>query len=56
VDQSSNIQLAAEIICETARRLPTKLKARRQNTPWSDVAGAGNIGRHSDEDVLEQIL
>jgi uncharacterized protein with HEPN domain len=45
-----------EIISEASRRLPKALKARHANIPWSDVAGAGNIYRHSYEDVLERIL
>jgi uncharacterized protein with HEPN domain len=45
-----------EIISEASRRLPKELKARHANIPWSDVVGAGNIYRHSYEDVLERIL
>ncbi len=45
-----------EIISDAARRLPKELKARHANIPWPDVAGAGNIYRHSYKDVLEQIL
>lgn len=45
-----------EIISEASRRLPKQLKARHPAIPWTDVAGAGNIYRHSYESVLEQIL
>lgn len=45
-----------EIISEASRRLPKQLKARHANIPWADIAGAGNIYRHSYEYVLEQIL
>jgi uncharacterized protein with HEPN domain len=45
-----------EIISEASRRLPRHLKARHAQIPWTDVAGAGNVYRHSYEDVLEQIL
>jgi uncharacterized protein with HEPN domain len=45
-----------EIISEASRRLPKQLKARHPHIPWTDIAGAGNIYRHSYEDVLEQIL
>ena len=45
-----------EIISEASRRLPKQLKARHPNIPWSDIAGAGNVYRHSYENVLEQIL
>lgn len=45
-----------EIVSEASRRLPDELKARHPDIPWRDIAGAGNIYRHSYEDVLEQIL
>jgi len=45
-----------EIISEASRRLPKQLKARHSKIPWSDIAGAGSVYRHSYEDVLEQIL
>ena len=45
-----------EIISETSRRLPKPLKARHPTIPWTDVAGAGNVYRHSYEDIVERIL
>lgn len=45
-----------EIISEASRRLPKPLKARHPAIPWTDIAGSGNVYRHSYEDVLEQIL
>jgi len=45
-----------EIISEASRRLPRQLKARHPTIPWTDIAGAGSVYRHSYEDVLEQIL
>lgn len=45
-----------EIISEASRRLPRHLKARHPSIPWTDIAGAGSVYRHSYEDVLEQIL
>jgi uncharacterized protein with HEPN domain len=45
-----------EIISEASRRLPKPLKARHPAIPWTDIAGAGNVYRHSYEDVLERIL
>jgi len=45
-----------EIISEASRRLPKQLKARHAKIPWTDIAGAGSVYRHSYEDVLEQIL
>lgn len=34
---------ALEIISEASRRLPTEVKARHPEIPWSDMAGAGNV-------------
>ena len=45
-----------EIISEASRRLPKQLKARHADIPWTDIAGAGSVYRHSYEDVLERIL
>lgn len=45
-----------EIISEASRRLPKQLKARHPAIAWTDIAGAGNVYRHSYEDVLERIL
>ena len=45
-----------EIISEASRRPPKQLKARHADIPWTDIAGAGSVYRHSYEDVLEQIL
>lgn len=45
-----------EIISEASRRLPKQLKERHADIPWTDIAGAGSIYRHSYEDVLERIL
>ena len=40
-----------EIVSEASRRLPDDLKARHPSIAWKDMAGAGNIYRHDDEDV-----
>jgi uncharacterized protein with HEPN domain len=45
-----------EIISEATRRSPRDLKARHPHIPWTDIAGAGSVYRHSYEDVLERIL
>jgi uncharacterized protein with HEPN domain len=45
-----------EIISEPSRRLPKSLKARHPTIPWTDIAGAGNVYRHSYEDIVERIL
>lgn len=40
-----------EIISEASRRLSDDLKKRHPEVPWKEIAGAGNIYRHSYEDV-----
>lgn len=40
-----------EIISEASRRLPDDLKARHDQIPWRDMAGAGNIYRHNYDNV-----
>lgn len=47
---------ALEIISEASRKLPADLKARHPEIPWKQVAGSGNIYRHSYEDVLERVV
>jgi uncharacterized protein with HEPN domain len=41
-----------EIISEASRRLSDELKARHPQTPWREMAAAGNFYRHDYEDVL----
>jgi|SRR5262245_2001471 uncharacterized protein with HEPN domain len=41
-----------EIISEASRRLSDGLKARHPQTPWREMAAAGNFYRHNYEDVL----
>jgi len=45
---------ALEIISEASRRLPSALKERHPEIPWSDVAAAGSVYRHDYEDVRER--
>jgi uncharacterized protein with HEPN domain len=45
-----------EIISEASRRLPDDLKARYPSIPWKRMAGAGNIYRHSYEDVAARYV
>jgi uncharacterized protein with HEPN domain len=40
-----------EIISEASRRLTDELKARHANIEWREMAAAGNVYRHSYEDV-----
>ena len=43
-----------EIMSEASRRLSPAFKERFPEIPWKQVAGSGNIYRHSYENVLEQ--
>ena len=43
-----------EIISEASRRLPPAFKERFPEIPWKQVAGSGNIYRHSYENVQER--
>lgn len=40
-----------EIISEASRRLTDELKARHVNIEWREMAAAGNVYRHSYEDL-----
>lgn len=40
-----------EIISEASRRLTGELKARHPSIEWREMAAAGNVYRHSYEDV-----
>ena len=42
-----------EIISEASRRLSDDAKARHDGIPWKQIAGAGNIYRHSYDNVVE---
>jgi uncharacterized protein with HEPN domain len=45
-----------EIISEASRRLSASFKARHDNLPWRQIAGAGNVYRHDYEDVEAQVI
>ncbi len=45
-----------EIISEASRRLPPEIKNRHPHIPWPDIAGAGNIYRHTCEDVQQKLV
>jgi uncharacterized protein with HEPN domain len=40
-----------EIISEASRRLPDEFKSRHPQIAWREMAGAGNVYRHSYQDV-----
>jgi len=41
-----------EVISEASRRLSKELKARHPDSPWRQMAGAGNVYRHDYQDVV----
>lgn len=45
-----------EIISEASRRLPSELKGRHPDIPWTEMAGAGNVYRHEYEDVEQRLV
>jgi uncharacterized protein with HEPN domain len=50
------IERGVEIISEASRRLPETMKARRQEIPWSKVAGIGNVLRHEYGSVSAPVM
>jgi len=47
---------ALEIISEASRRLPDDLRDRHPELPWRDIRDAGNLYRHSYDNVVEDIV
>ncbi len=45
-----------EIISEASRRLSDDVKNRQPQIPWRKIAAAGNIYRHTYEDVQQQLV
>ncbi|MBL8908948.1 MAG: DUF86 domain-containing protein [Rhizobiales bacterium] len=45
-----------EVISEASRRLSSELKSRHPGIPWRNIAGAGNVYRHSYEDVAAKMV
>jgi uncharacterized protein with HEPN domain len=45
-----------EIISEASRRLTASFKARHDDLPWKQIAGAGNVYRHDYENVEAQVI
>jgi uncharacterized protein with HEPN domain len=45
-----------EIVSEASRRLSDEIKNRHPELPWRNIAAAGNIYRHSYEDVQQQLV
>jgi uncharacterized protein with HEPN domain len=41
-----------EVISEASRRVASEVKARHSQIPWDRIAGAGNVYRHSYDNVL----
>ena len=47
---------ALEIVSEASRRLPDDLLARHPALPWRAIKDAGNMYRHSYDNVVEAIV
>ncbi len=47
---------ALEIISEASRRLPDDLRERHPALPWRGIRDAGNMYRHSYDNVVESIV
>jgi uncharacterized protein with HEPN domain len=47
---------ALEIISEASRRLPDELHTRHPGLPWREIRDAGNLYRHSYDNVVEAIV
>jgi uncharacterized protein with HEPN domain len=47
---------ALEIISEASRRLPDELRNRHPELPWREIRDAGNMYRHSYDNVVESIV
>ena len=47
---------ALEIISEGSRRLPDELCNRHPGLPWREIRDAGNLYRHSYDNVVEAIV
>ena len=50
------VQRGVEIISEASRHLPSALKDRHPEIPWTKVAGIGNVLRHNYEDIEASVL
>jgi uncharacterized protein with HEPN domain len=45
-----------EIVSEASRRLPSSLRDRHPHLSWQDIRDAGNVYRHSYDNVAEAIV
>lgn len=50
------IQRGIEIISEASRHLPSDMKLRHPEIPWTKVAGIGNVLRHGYETISAPVL
>lgn len=50
------VERCIEIVSEASRHLTAELKGRNPESPWSKVAGIGNIIRHNYERVAPDVL
>jgi uncharacterized protein with HEPN domain len=47
---------ALEIISEASRRLPDDVRNKHPELPWREIRDAGNLYRHSYDNVVESIV
>jgi uncharacterized protein with HEPN domain len=47
---------ALEIVSEASRRLPDSLREKHSTLPWRAIRDAGNVYRHSYDNVVEAII
>lgn len=47
---------ALDIVSEASRRLPVEMRDRHPALSWRDIRDAGNVYRHSYDNVAESII
>ena len=50
------VERGIEVISEASRHLTDDIKGRRNEIPWSKVAGIGNVLRHAYDRVAPDVL
>ncbi len=50
------VERGVEIISEASRHLPEEFRARHPTIPWREIAGIGNILRHSYENIAAPVI
>lgn len=50
------VERKIEVVCEATRRLPDDLTAAHAGIPWAKIRGVGNILRHDDDEVFDEVV